>query len=256
MNKILHGFLAMTFVVGLGAFFPSASGAAPKPSGTLTVSAAASLTDVFPVIADAFEKRYPDTEIKLNFAGSSTLMNQVNAGAPVDVIATASKSIMQIGIDSELVTRPLRFTKNFLTIAVPRGNPANISKISDLQRDGLLLGVCDTAVPCGSAAVELFTKNTLDVTAVTRELDVRSVLAKVISGDLDAGIVYVTDVKSAENRVEFVQIPFRDNVVATYHISMVADTREQQLAQRFVNFVRFSTTSQGIMRAYGFAKPW
>ena len=105
MNKILPGFLALTFVVGLGAFFPSASGAAPKPSGTLTVSAAASLTDVFPVIADAFEKRYPDTEIKLNFAGSSTLMNQVIAGAPVDVIATASKSTIQIGIDSELVAR-------------------------------------------------------------------------------------------------------------------------------------------------------
>jgi molybdate transport system substrate-binding protein len=256
MNKILPGFLALTFVVGLGAFFPSASGAAPKPSGTLTVSAAASLTDVFPVVADAFEKRYPDTEIKFNFAGSSTLMNQVIAGAPVDVIATASESIIQIGVDSELVVRPLRFSKNFLTIAVPQGNPANISKISDLQQDGLLLGVCDTAVPCGSAAVELFAKNTLEVTAVTRELDVRSVLAKVISGDLDAGIVYVTDVKSAENRVEFVRIPFRENVVTTYPISMVADTREPQLAQRFVNFVRFSTTSQGILRTFGFAKPW
>ena len=77
-----------------------------------------------------------------------------------------------------------------------------------------------------------------------------------ISGDLDAGIVYVTDVKSAENRVEFVRIPFRENVVSTYPISMVADTREPQLAQRFVKFVRFNTTSQGILRAFGFAKPW
>lgn len=256
MKRILHGFLALTFVVGFGAFFPSASGAAPKPSGTLMVSAAASLADVFPVIADAFQKRYPDTEIKFNFAGSSTLMNQVLAGAPVDVIATASKSTIQIGVDSELVVRPLLFAKNSMTIAVPAGNPANIEKMSDLQRGGLLLGVCEKAVPCGRAAAELFTTNTLDVTAVTRELDVRSLLAKVISGDLDAGIVYVTDVEAAGNKVEFVEIPYQDNVLTTYPISRVSDTREPKLAQRFVNFVRFNTTSQGILRAFGFAKPW
>ncbi len=256
MDKILRGFLALALVVGLGALFPSASGAATQPSGELTVSATASLTDVFPVIADAFQKRYPDTKIKFNFAGSPTLMNQVSAGAPVDVIATASEPTMQIGVDARLVARPLLFAKNSMTIAVPAGNPANIKSLADLQRDGLLLGVCDTAVPCGAAAAELFTKNKLDVTPVTRELDVRSLLGKVISGDLDAGIVYVTDVKSAGNKVEFVEIPLKDNVMTTYPIAMVADSKNQELAQRFVNFVRFSTTSQGILRAFGFAKPW
>ncbi len=256
MNKIMRGLLAAALIVGLGALFPSASGAATKPSGELTVSAAASLTDVFPVIADAFQKRFPDTEIRFNFAGSSTLMNQVIAGAPVDVIATASEPTMQIGVDTSLVARPLLFAKNLLTIAVPAGNPADIKSLADLQRSGLLLGVCDTAAPCGAAASELFYKNKLDVTPVTRELDVRSLLGKVISGDLDAGIVYVTDVKAAGNKVEFVEIPITDNVLTTYPIAMVADTQSAELAQRFVNFVRFSTTSQGVLRAFGFAKPW
>jgi molybdate transport system substrate-binding protein len=256
MNTIMRGLLAVALIVGLGALFPSASGAVTKPSGELTVSAAASLTDVFPVIADAFQKRFPGTEIRFNFAGSSTIMNQVIAGAPVDVIATASEPTMRLGVDTRIVARPLIFAKNALAIAVPAGNPENIKTLTDLQRNGLLLGVCETVVPCGSAAAEMFFNNKLDVTSVTRELDVRSLLGKVISGDLDAGIVYITDVKAAGSKVEFIEIPVKDNVVTTYPLAMVSDTKNTELAQRFVNFVRFSTTSQGILRAFGFAKPW
>lgn len=256
MSKFIRALLIISLAVGLGALFPSASGATTKTKSELTVSAAASLTDVFPVIADAFTKRFPDTVIKFNFAGSSTVMNQVNAGAPVDVIATASEPTMQIGSDSKLVLRPLFFAKNSLTIAVPAGNPAKIKSLSDLQRSGLLVGVCDTAVPCGASAAELFAKNKISVTPVTRELDVRSLLGKVISGNLDAGIVYVTDVKASGNKVEFVEIPIKDNVMTTYPIAMVVQTQNTKLSNRFVNFVRFSTTSQGILRAFGFAKPW
>ena len=256
MNKVMRALLAIALAVGLGALFPSASAATTKADEELTVSAAASLTDVFPVIADAFTKRFPDTVIKFNFAGSSTVMNQVIAGAPVDVVATASESTMQIGVDSKLVLRPLFFARNSLTIAVPAGNPANIKSLADLQRSGLLLGVCDTAAPCGASAAELFAKNKLNVTPVTRELDVRSLLGKVISGDLDAGIVYITDVKAAGSKVEFIEIPIKENVLTTYPIAMVAQTQNTELANRFVNFVRFSTTSQGILRAFGFAKPW
>lgn len=256
MNKVMRVLLAVALVVGLGALFPGASGAATKPNTELTVSAASSLTDVFPVIADAFKKRYPDTEINFNFAGSSTIMNQVIAGAPVDVIATASEPTMQIGVDSQQVLRPLIFARNSMTIAVPAGNPANIKSLADLQRSGLLLGVCDLVVPCGASAVEIFAKNKLNVTPVTRELDVRALLGKVISGDLDAGIVYITDVKAAGSKVEFVEIPVKDNVMSTYPIAMVLATENSELSNRFVNFVRFSTTSQAILRAFGFAKPW
>ena len=256
MNKGFRVLLAVALVVGLGALFPGASGAATKPNTELTVSAASSLTDVFPVIADAFTKRYPGTEIKFNFAGSSTIMNQVIAGAPVDVVATASEPTMQIGVDSKQVLRPLIFARNSMTIAVPAGNPANIKSLADLERGGLLLGVCDPVVPCGATAVEIFAKNKLDVTPVTRELDVRSLLGKVISGDLDAGIVYITDVKAAGSKVEFIEIPVKENVMTTYPIAMVSATENTELSNRFVNFVRFSTNSQAIFRVFGFAKPW
>ena len=256
MSKVMRVLLAIALAVGLGALFPSASGATTKADAELTVSAAASLADVFPVIADAFTKRFPDTVIKFNFAGSSTVMNQVIAGAPVDVVATASEPTMQIGVDSNLVLRPLFFARNSMTIAVPAGNPANIKSLADLQRSGLLLGVCDPVVPCGASAAELFTKNKLNVTPVTRELDVRALLGKVISGDLDAGIVYITDVKAAGSKVEFVEIPVKENVMTTYPIAMVSATENTELSNRFVNFVRFSTTSQAILRAFGFAKPW
>jgi molybdate transport system substrate-binding protein len=256
MIKVMRALLAIALAVGLGALFPSASGATTKANAELTVSAAASLTDVFPVIADAFTKRFPNTVIRFNFVGSSTVMNQVIAGAPVDVVATASEPTMQIGVDSKQVLRPLFFARNSMTIAVPAGNPANIKSLADLQRSGLLLGVCDTAAPCGASAAELFAKNKLSVTPVTRELDVRSLLGKVISGDLDAGIVYITDVKAAGSKVEFVEIPIKDNVMTIYPIAMVAEAQNAQLANRFVKFVRFSNTSQGILRAFGFAKPW
>ncbi len=262
MNKVLRVFVAVALVVGLSALFPGASGAATKPNTELTVSAAASLTDVFPVIAAAFIKRYPDTEIKFNFAGSSTIMNQVMAGAPVDVVATASESTMQIGVDSKQVLRPLIFARNSMAIAVPAGNPANIKSLADLERGGLFLGVCDPVIPCGAAAVEIFAKNKLNITPVTRELDVRALLGKVISGDLDAGIVYITDVKAAGSQVEFVEIPVKENVMTTYPIATVTDPenvgdkQNTELSNRFVNFVRFSTTSQAILRAFGFAKPW
>jgi len=143
-----------------------------------------------------------------------------------------------------------------LRLQCRRETQKNIKTLTDLQRNGLLLGVCETVVPCGSAAAEMFFNNKLDVTPVTRELDVRSLLGKVISGDLDAGIVYITDVKAAGSKVEFIEIPVKDNVVTTYPLAMVSDTKNTELAQRFVNFVRFSTTSQGILRAFGFAKPW
>jgi molybdate transport system substrate-binding protein len=256
MNKVFRVLLAVALVVGLGALFPGASGAATKPNTELTVSAASSLTDVFPVIADAFTKRYPGTEINFNFAGSSTIMNQVMAGAPVDVIATASEPTMQIGVDAQQVLRPLFFARNSMAIAVPAGNPANIKSLADLERGGLFLGVCDPVVPCGASAIEIFAKNKLNVTPVTRELDVRSLLGKVISGDLDAGIVYITDVKAAGSKVEFVEIPVKENVMTTYPIAMVLTTENSELSNRFVNFVRFSTTSQAILRAFGFAKPW
>ncbi|MGI9136384.1 MAG: molybdate ABC transporter substrate-binding protein [Candidatus Nanopelagicales bacterium] len=227
-----------------------------KVAGTITVSAAASLTDVFPVIAKAFQKRYPGTHVRFNFGGSSTLVNQIKGGAPVDVLATASEPTMWSAVKDGLVGKPLLFAKNTMAIAMPSDNPARIRSINDLTRPGTLVGVCAATVPCGTAARELFARNTVSVRPVTQELDVRSLLGKVISGDLDAAIVYATDVKAAGSKVRSISIPASLNVTTTYPVATVGSTANPVVAQRFVDYLRYSVSAQGILRAYGFAKPW
>lgn len=126
-----------------------------EPGGTITVSAASSLTDVLPVIAAAFVKRFPQVTIKFNFGGSSTLVEQLNAGAPVDVIATASDSTMAKALAAGTAVAPLLFAKNTMAIAMPSGNAAKVNALTDLARPGVLVAVCDVAVPCGAAARDL-----------------------------------------------------------------------------------------------------
>jgi len=230
--------------------------AAEGPTGTLTVSAAASLSDVFPRIAEAFTRRYPGTTITFNFGGSSTLVNQVIGGAPVDVLATASEPTMWKAVNAGVANRPWLFARNTMAIAMPPDNPARITTLADLTRPGVLVGICAVEVPCGAAARDLLAKNRLAITPVTRELDVRTLLAKVVSGDLDAGIVYVTDVRAVGRQVASVSIPHADNVTTTYPIATVGRTSNPRLATEFVHYVRFSTSAQGLLRAYGFARPW
>jgi molybdate transport system substrate-binding protein len=234
----------------------STAAGGPRPTGTITVSAAASLTDVFPVIAAAFVKRFPGTEVRFNFGGSSALVAQVLAGAPVDVLATASEPTMWKAVDAGATGRPLLIAKNSMAIAMPPDNPARISQLSDLSRPGVLLGVCAVAVPCGAAARDLFAKNGLNVTPVTYDLDVRNLLSKVVSGDLDAGIVYLTDLKAAGSEVSSVSIPAASNVTTTYPIATVSTSTNPATAAAFVSYVRYTPSAQGILRAYGFARPW
>jgi molybdate transport system substrate-binding protein len=229
---------------------------ASVPTSRITVSAASSLTDVLPAIATAFGKKYPQVTVTFNFGGSSTLVTQLKAGAPVDVLATASEPTMWSAYNAGLVSIPLLFAKNSMAIAMPSDNPARIASLADLARPGVLVGVCDAAVPCGAAARELLRVNGITVTPATRELDVRAVLGKVESGDLDAGIVYVTDVRAAGRAVSSVSIPTGTNVSTTYPIAKVLDSPNPAAAWAFVKYVRFSLSAQGLLRAYGFAKPW
>lgn len=235
---------------------PASATQADQPNGSITVSAAASLMDVLPVIASAYQKRYPGTSIRFNFGGSSTLVNQAIAGAPVDVLATASESTLWKAVEAGVANRPWIFARNRMAIAMPADNPARITSLADLARPGVLVGVCDVAVPCGAAARDLLDLNSIAITPVTRELDVRALLAKVVSGDLDAGIVYVTDVRAVGAQATSVAIPSDRNVTTTYPIATVGQTSNPVLAQSFVNYVRFSRSAQGILRAYGFERPW
>ena len=256
MSRRLAVLLASTaLLIGLTPA-PAQAATSAKPSGTIRVSAASSLTDVFPVIAQAFQKRYPGTTVTFNFGGSSTLVAQVIAGAPVDVLATASEPTMWKAVNAGAVGRPLLFAKNTMMIAMPPDNPARIRGLADLARPGVLVGLCDVAVPCGAAARDVLRNAKADVTPVTRELDVRNLLGKVMAGELDAGIVYVTDVRSVGKKVSSVAIPSTINVTTTYPIATVGRTTNPVLAQTFVDYVRNSLSAQGILRAYGFAKPW
>lgn len=241
---------------GASAAAPDRPAAAPRITGTVIVSAAASLTDVFPVIAAAFMKKYPGTVVKFNFAGSSTLVEQINAGAPVDVLATASEPTMWKAVNAGHAGLPLLFAKNTMAIAMPPGNPKGITQLSDLANPGVAVAVCAVAVPCGTAARDLFKLNNVVVKPVTQELDVRAVLGKVMADEVDAGIVYVTDVKAVGNKVTSVAIALADNVTTTYPIATVVGAPNAAAARAFVAYVRFTPSAQGILRAYGFAKPW
>ena len=252
----LLGLTAAAVMTGVLAGSQPVAATSTAPSGSITVSAAASLTDVFPVIAAAFQKRFPGTTVNFNFGGSSALVEQVNAGAPVDVLATASEPTMWKAANAGNTGRPLLFAKNTMAIAMPPGNPAGIRSLSDLSRSDVLTAVCALAVPCGSAARDLFARNGVSVKPVTFELDVRGVLGKVMADEVDAGIVYATDVRSAGSRVASVPIPADRNVTTTYPIATVTSGPNPVTARAFVAYVRYSRSAQGILRAYGFARPW
>jgi molybdate transport system substrate-binding protein len=244
--------MTATMIVGSGV-----STAAPaRPQGIIVVSAAASLTDVLPVIAAGFEKRYPGTSLRFNFGGSPQLVEQVNAGAPVDVLATASESSMAKAVAARSVSRPLLFAKNSMAIAMPPGNRANVTSLRSLQDPAIKTAACAPAVPCGVATTALLTLNRLTIKPVTLELDVRSVLGKVMADEVDAGIVYVTDVRAAGRKVTSIAIPAGQNVTTTYPIAIVTSAPNPVGAAAFVSYVRYTTSAQEILRAYGFAKPW
>lgn len=218
-------------------------------TSVLTVSAAASLTDAFTQIGAAYTAEHPGTDVRFNFAGSTTLAEQINAGAPVDVFAAASPEAMQRAVAAGSVAEPAVFTANSLAIVVPAGNPAGVRSLADLTRDDVTVVVCAPAVPCGAATEALFRDNRLDVTPASLEPDVRAVLTKVVADEADAGIVYRTDVAAAGGGVQGIEIPDEDNVVNEYPIAVTVDASTE--AQAFVDFV-LGDAGRAILDEWGF----
>lgn len=243
---------------------PVAVPVAKAPTGTINVFAAASLTGVFsgPIKA-AFEKRYPGTTVVYNFNGSPTLVTQIRQGAPADVLATADELNMNNAIANGSITvrgtlplNPVLFARNTMAIAMPSNNPANIRNLQDLARPGVRVGMCAVGVPCGTNARLLLAKNGVSVTPVNVTTSVTQLLAQVQSGDLDAGIVFQTDVRSAQPPVASVIIPAANNVFSNYPMAVVNNAPNPVGARAFVDYVRYTISAQGILRAWGFAKPW
>lgn len=221
----------------------------------LLVSAAASLTDAFGAVEQAFEDAHPDVDVVLNLAGTSALREQILGGAPVDVFASANMENMERVLAAGRVAgEPRAFARNRLQIAVPSANPAGISGLADFADETLFLGLCAEGVPCGDFARTALAAAGVDAVIDTNEPDVRSLLTKIEAGELDAGITYATDVVSSGSSVEGVEIPDEVNVDADYPIAVLADSTSPDIADEFIRFV-LSAEGQAILSEFGFASP-
>ena len=223
-------------------------------SGTITVFAASSLKGTFTKLGAAFEAANPGTRIVFSFAASSALATQITSGAPADVFAAASTATMATLVSAGLASKPVTFAKNTMDIAVPPKNPAGIAMLADLAKSGVKVALCQVAVPCGSTAAKVFKAAKITVTPVTLEPDVKSVLGKVELGEVDAGVVYVTDVLAAGARVLGIAIPSAMNATTTYPIAALSNSTNLALAQAFAAYVE-SADGQAVLVAAGFAAP-
>ena len=233
---------------------PSAAQSDPALTGTVTVFAAASLTESFSEIEKQFEERNPGVDVVLNLGGSSTLAEQIVQGAPADVFAAANPQTMKTVVDASLATEQTIFVTNTLEIVVPAGNPGGVTGLADLARPELAIALCAQEVPCGAATEQAFAAAGLSAAPDTLEQDVKAVLTKVRLGEVDAGIVYRTDVKAAGGDV--VGIPFDEaaDVVNDDPISTLTDAPNPTVAKAFVEFV-LSDAARSVFDEAGFGVP-
>ena len=222
---------------------------------TLTVYAAASLTATFEEIGKRFEAEHDNVSVEFDFGGSSDLVTQIQEGAPADVFASADTANMDKLADADLTgADPQDFATNTLEIATPPDNPAGVGSFQDLAKKGLQLVICAPEVPCGAATQTMADNLGVTLEPVSEEQSVTDVLAKVTSGEADAGVVYVTDVTAAGDAVAGVPFPESVTVVNTYPIAPVEGSDESDLADEFVDFV-LGDTGQGILADAGFGQP-
>ena len=224
-------------------------------SGTLTVFAAASLTDVFTGLGDQLTAENPDLDVQFNFAGSSALATQLTQGAPADVFASANEEQMTVVTDAGLQAGdPAVVAENVLEIAVPTGNPGDVTGLADFGDADLTLAVCAAEVPCGAAAAAVFADAGITPRPDTEEEDVKAALTKVQLGEVDAALVYATDVRAAGSDVEGIEFPEAEQEVNSYPICTLAAAPNPEAAQAFVDLVRSEAGQQALADA-GFRAP-
>lgn len=220
----------------------------------LTVFAAASLTEAFTQIGREFEATHAGSTVTFNFAGSSALATQINQGAPADVFASAAPAPMTAVTGAGNATGPVVFARNQLVIAVPTGNPKHVTDLSDLAGPGVKVALCAAQVPCGAATRQVLAASGVAVTPVTYEQDVRGALSKVRLGEVDAALVYRTDVRAASAQVSGVEFPESAGAVNDYPIVALRHGVNPSLAGEFVAYVR-SAAGQSVLRTAGFQVP-
>jgi len=231
---------------------PSAS--STSATGSITVFAAASLQKTFTELGRQYEAAHPGTTIEFSFAGSSDLVTQIQNGAPADVFASADTKNMDKLASSDLQGTPKDFAKNTLEIAVEPGNPKKITDFKDLTNAGVQVVTCASPVPCGAATEKVEQATGITLKPVSEEQSVTDVLGKVSSGQADAGLVYVTDVKGAAGKVDGVTFKDASSAVNTYPIAVLKESKNPDLAAAFSDYVR-SDAGQKVLQAAGFQAP-
>lgn len=230
------------------------SASARALSGTVTVFAAASLTESFGTLGKQFEAAHPGVSVRFNFGPSSGLAESISQGAPADVFASASPKNMDSVVEAGEASQPKTFVKNVMEIAVPPANPGGVGGLSDLARPGLKIALCQQQVPCGATAQQVFERAKITVKPVTLGADVKAVLTAVQLGEVDAGVVYKTDVQAAGAKVEGIEIPAEQNASTSYPIATLTNAPNAAGARAFVDHV-LSAVGTKVLTEAGFASP-
>lgn len=258
MSRFRAAALALAVVAGAAGGCggdPDPAGTSVRPTGTLTVLAAASLTEAFTRLGTEFEAAHPGTRVTFSFGGSSRLAQQITAGAPADVFAAASPATMRVVTDREPGSgRPITFARNQLVIAVPAGNPERLTGLADLTRPGLKVALCAPQVPCGAAARTALDAAGIAVAPVTLDQDVRAALSRVKLGEVDAALVYGTDVRSAVGEVDPVEFPESAGAVNDYPILALPGAPNPAGAAAFVAYL-LSPAGRTALADAGFQTP-
>jgi molybdate transport system substrate-binding protein len=247
--------LLLTGALVLSGCGSSDDGDGGNDTATLHVLAAASLTETFTSLAKDFEKDHPGTTVKLAFDSSATLAEQVNQGAPADVLATADERTMTTVVDGNGTKgQPRLFATNHLQLVVPPDNPAHLTSFQDLAKPGVKYVVCVDSAPCGKLAATVLDAAGITAKPVSEEVDVKAVLSKVQLDEADAGLVYATDAVAARGKVSAIDIPSSGDTLNSYPVAALSGAKEPTLARAFVRLV-LSARGQKVLADAGFGAP-
>jgi molybdate transport system substrate-binding protein len=238
---------------------PRATAPSPSPEGStsggaITVLAAASLTEAFTQIGKDFEAVNPGSTVTFSFGSSATLATQIVQGAPADVFAAASPATMKTVTAAGAANTPTDFVSNTLEIAVVKANPHKITRLQDFADESKRIALCAPQVPCGAAAIKAFAAAKIVPKPDTLEQDVKAALQKVASDEVDAAMVYKTDVIAAGEEVDGIAFPEAQQAINTYPIATLKESKNPALATAFVDYV-VSPEGQAVLAEAGFAKP-
>ena len=251
--------LAATAVLAAGCSTDSGSGADSEQSQvTIRIGAAASLSDVLPQLIEKFNETNPDVQVEFEPAGSPTLVSQLIGGAPYNLVMLASEASLEPATEAGVVTGKAIFARNVPQIAVPADNPAHIDGLDDFAGEDVRVALCEVEVPCGAAAKKVIDADGVEFEPVTRENDVTAVLTRVRSGEVDAGIVYQTDVASARGEVEGIDVPDAEAATTSYPVAQSTaddgDEAADSAAGKFQDFL-LTPEAQSILAQAGFLAP-